>query len=75
VWFLSILTIDASIVLSGWLFCYVGCFIWMLIRYSEFRLSMNMCAGSLGNSCVRICNVWCITDISAWSMFCSPISL
>jgi hypothetical protein len=45
-----------------------------LIRYSEFRLSVNMCASSLGNSCVRVCNVWCIVDISAWSMFCSPIS-
>jgi hypothetical protein len=33
--FLSILTMDASIVLSGWLFCCVGCFIWVLMRYSE----------------------------------------
>jgi hypothetical protein len=47
----------------------------VLIRYSEFKLSVNMCAGSLGNSCVRICNVWCIANISARSMFCSPISL
>jgi hypothetical protein len=29
--FLSILTIDASMVLSGWLFCCVGCFIWVLM--------------------------------------------
>jgi hypothetical protein len=56
--FLSILTIDASIVLSGWLFCCVGCFIWVLMRYSEFKLSVKMCAGSLGNSCVSIYKVW-----------------
>jgi hypothetical protein len=43
--FLSIFTIDVSIVLSGWLFCGVGCFIWMLMRYSEFKLSVKMCAG------------------------------
>jgi hypothetical protein len=35
--FLNIFTIDASIVLSGWLFCCVGCFIWVLMRYSEFN--------------------------------------
>jgi hypothetical protein len=58
VWFLSILTIDANIFLSGWLFCCVGCFIWVLMRYREFKLSVKMCAGSLGNSCVRICKVW-----------------
>jgi hypothetical protein len=73
--FLCILTIDASIVLSGWLFCCVGCFIWVLMRYSEFRLSVKMCAGSLGNSYVRICKVWWIADISARSIFCRPISL
>jgi hypothetical protein len=73
--FLSRLVIDASIVLSGWLFCCVGCFIWMLMRYNEFKLSMKMCAGSLGNSCVIICRVWCMADISARSMFCRPISL
>jgi hypothetical protein len=56
--FLSILTIDASIVLSGWLFYCVGCFIWVLMRYSEFKLSVKMCAGLLGNSCVSIYKVW-----------------
>jgi hypothetical protein len=56
--FLSMFTIDASIILLGWLFCIVGCFIWVLIRYNEFKLSVKMCAGSLGNSCVRICSVW-----------------
>jgi hypothetical protein len=45
------------------------------MRYSEFKLSMKMYAGSLGNSCVRICKVWWIADISARSIFCSPISL
>jgi hypothetical protein len=45
------------------------------MRYSEFRLSVKMCAGSFGNSCVRIYKVRWIVDISARSMFCSPISL
>jgi hypothetical protein len=44
--FFSIFTIKASIVLSGWFFCYVGCFIWVFMRYRELRLSMKMCAGS-----------------------------
>jgi hypothetical protein len=43
-------TIDADIVLSGWLFCCVECFIWVLMRYNELRLSVKMCAGSLENS-------------------------
>jgi hypothetical protein len=55
--FLSMFTMDASIVLSGWLFCSNGCLIWVLMRYNELRLSVNMCAGSLGNSWVRICRV------------------
>jgi hypothetical protein len=53
--FLSMFTIDASIVLSRWLFCCVGCLIWVLLRYNELRLSVKMCAGLLGNSWVRIC--------------------
>jgi hypothetical protein len=56
--FLSMFAIDASIVLSRWLFCYVGCFTWVLMRYSEFKLSMKMCAGLFGNSCISICKVW-----------------
>jgi hypothetical protein len=56
--FLSMFAIDASIVLPRWLFCCVGCFIWVLMRYSEFKLSVKMCVGSLGNSCVSICKVW-----------------
>jgi hypothetical protein len=56
--FLSIFAIDASIVLSGWLLCCMGCFIHVLMRYREFKLSVKMCAGSLGNSCVSICKVW-----------------
>jgi hypothetical protein len=73
--FVSMFTIDASIVLFGWLFCCVGCFIWVLMRYSEFKLSVKIYAGSLENSCVSICNVWWIADISARSIFCSPTSL
>jgi hypothetical protein len=73
--FLSIFAIDARITLSGWLFCCVECFIWVLMRYREFKLSVKMCVGSLGNSCISICKVWWIADISARSMFCSPISL
>jgi hypothetical protein len=56
--FLSIFTIEANIILSGWLFCCVGCLIWVLIRYSEFKLSVKICAGSLGNSYISICRVW-----------------
>jgi hypothetical protein len=52
--FLSIFTIDVSIF-----------FIWMVVLLrgvfylgvNEFRLSVKLCAGSLGNSCVRICSV------------------
>jgi hypothetical protein len=43
-------TIKASIVLSGWLFCCVGCFIWVFTRYRELRLSVKICTGSWGNS-------------------------
>jgi hypothetical protein len=56
--FFSMFTIDASFVLSGWLFCCVGCFIWVLMRYNELRLSVKMCADSLGNSWVSICRIW-----------------
>jgi hypothetical protein len=48
--FFSMFTIEASMVLSGWLFCCVGCFIWVFMRYKELRLSMKMCASSWGNS-------------------------
>jgi hypothetical protein len=65
VWFLSIFTIDARIALFGWLFCCVGCFIWVSMRYREFKLSVKMCAGSLGNSSVSMYKVWWIVDISA----------
>jgi hypothetical protein len=73
--FLSIFAIDAKISLFGWLFCCVGCFIWVLMRYREFMLFVKICAGSLGNSYISICKVWCIAEILAWNMFCSPISL
>jgi hypothetical protein len=55
---LSMFTIDGSIVLSGWLFCCVGCFIWVLMRYSAFKLYVKIYAGSLENSCVSIYRVW-----------------
>jgi hypothetical protein len=71
----SSFTIKANIVLSGWLFCCVGCFIWVLMRYRELRLSVKICASSWGNSWLRISSVWYMADISALSMFCSPISL
>jgi hypothetical protein len=74
--FLSSFTIKASAVLSGWLFCCVGCFIWVFIRYRELRLSVKKCAGSWGNSCLRMStSVWYMADICARSMFCSPSSL
>jgi hypothetical protein len=46
----SSFTIKVSIALSGWLFCCVGCFIWVFMRYRELRLSVKICAGSWGNS-------------------------
>ena len=56
--FLSILTIDASIVLSAWLFCCVGCLICVFMRYKEFKMSVKMCASLLGKSYIRIYKVW-----------------
>jgi hypothetical protein len=73
--FFSNFTIKASIVLFGWLFCCVGCFIWVFMRYRELRLSVKIYAGSWGNSWLRMSSVWYMADISARSMFCSPISL
>jgi hypothetical protein len=45
-WSFSSFTIKASIVLSGWLFCCIGCFIWVFMRYRELRLYVKMSAGS-----------------------------
>jgi hypothetical protein len=39
-------TIEVSIVLFGWLFCCMGCLIWVFMRYRELRLSVKICAGS-----------------------------
>jgi hypothetical protein len=43
-------TISSKIVLSGWLLCSVGCFIWFLITYRPLRQSVKICAGSFGKS-------------------------
>ena len=40
--FFNILTIDASMVLSAWLFCWVGCLICVLSTYRQLRQSVNM---------------------------------
>jgi hypothetical protein len=48
--FFSMCTIEVSMVLFGWLFCCIGFFIWVFMRYKELRLSMKMCASSWGNS-------------------------
>ena len=50
-------TIKANIVLSRWLFCCIGCFIWVFIKYRELRLSMKMCASSWRNSWVIMSSV------------------
>ena len=60
---------------SGWLLWRVGCLICVLSRYSTFRLSVKMNAGSLGNCVLIICSVSCIAIISARSMFWCPCSL
>jgi hypothetical protein len=71
----SSFTIKASMVLFGWLFYCVGCFIWVFMMCNELRMSVKICVGSSGNSWLRMSNVWYMADISALSMFCSPISL
>jgi hypothetical protein len=71
----SSFTINASMVLSGCLFCCVGCFIWVFMRYRELRLSVKICAGSWGNSWLRMSSVWYMADIPARRMFCRPINL
>ena len=62
-------------VLSGWLLCIVGCFIYVLITYNPLRQSVNMCAGSLGFSLLIILRVACIAISSTLKMFCRPGSL
>jgi hypothetical protein len=52
--FFSSVTIKASIVLFGWVFCCVGCFIWVFVRYRELRLSVKICVGSWENSWLRM---------------------
>ena len=47
----------------------MGCLICVLSRYSTFRLSVNMYAGSFGYSVLMILNVLCIAIISARNMF------
>jgi hypothetical protein len=69
---ISILTIFSRIILSGWLLWLMGCFIWVFRRYSMFRQSVNMWAGSFWYVVVRSCRVWCMAIISARKIFCSP---
>jgi hypothetical protein len=52
-----------------------GMFYLVFMRYRELRLSVKICANSWGNSWLRMSSVWYTADISALSMFCSPISL
>jgi hypothetical protein len=73
--FFSMFTIEASIVLFGWLFYCVGCFIWVFMRYRELRLFVKMSVGSWENSWMKISSIRYMADISAWSMFCRPTSL
>ena len=47
----------------------MGCLICVLSRYSTFRLSVNMYAGSFGYSVLIILNVLCIAIIYVLSMF------
>ena len=62
-------------VLSGWLLCIVGCFIYVLITYSPLRQSINMCAASLGYSLLIIFRITCIAINSTLKIFCRPGSL
>jgi hypothetical protein len=56
-WSFSSFTIKASIILSRWLFCCVGCFIWVFMKYRELRLSVKICADSWGNSWLKMSSV------------------
>jgi len=43
-------TIFSKIVLSGWLLCSEGCFIWFLIAYRPLRQFVKICVGSFTTS-------------------------
>ena len=54
------LTIPSQMVLSGWLLCSVGCFIWFFITYRPLRQSVKICAGSFGKSLFIIVRACCM---------------
>jgi len=66
---------EASVTWSGWLLCIVGCLICVFSRYSTFRLSVNMYAGSFGYWVLIIRNVLRIAIIYARRIFWWPCSL
>jgi hypothetical protein len=57
------------------IFLLCGVFYLGVMRYRELRLSVKICASSWGKSWLRVSSVWYMADISARSIFCSPISL
>ena len=71
IWLLSISTKDASMVLSTWLLCWVGCFICVLITYRQWRQLVNVCAGSLAYSVVIILSVLWMATSSAPMLVCN----
>jgi len=65
--------ISSSISLSGWLFCRMGCFRCVFIRYSKLRLSVNIHVSSSLFS--DICSASRMAVSSSLSMFWSLGSL
>ena len=65
---------EASVTWSGWLLCSVGCLICVFSRYSTFRLSVNMYAGSFGYWALMIRSVLWMAIIYARRIFWWPCS-
>lgn len=52
-----------------------GYIIWVAIKYSDLRLSVNICVSLWGRSIERYSMSLCMGVRSTWSMFCIPKSL
>ena len=69
------LIISSKIVLSWWLLCSVGCFIWVFfITYRPLRQFVKICACSFGKSLLITLRAWCMAINSTLKMFCRPSS-
>ena len=73
--FFSIFTISSNMVLSAWLFCWVGCFSCVFRTCIQLRQSVKICAGSFMYLVVISESVSCMAISSALKHVCSPGSL